>query len=179
MENSERKKELKIIGLYVVIILVVLRIIAYPLYGAVAAKKNTFNEYYDSYVLKYRLIEKSKMEQKNKPVTDKQALAKKFYTKDIRFSNIQADVIESMIKLVEKKGIIVLDFEMLEVAVGKNVSEVPVLIRLEGKTIDFIDILKSIEQGDKALWVKSLEINRAAGQDMRFFLTMTAFRVER
>jgi hypothetical protein len=62
---------------------------------------------------------------------------------------------------------------------GKNISEAPVLIRLEGKILDFIDILKSIEHGDKALWVKSLEINKVAGQDMRYFLTVTAFRVEK
>jgi hypothetical protein len=83
-----------------------------------------------------------------------------------------------LLKLAEKKGTIVLDFEILEPVVGKNVSEAPVLIRLEGKILDFIDILKSIEQGDKALWVKSLEINKVAGQDMRYFLTVTAFRVE-
>jgi hypothetical protein len=178
MENLERKRELKIIGLYVVVILTLLRFIVYPLYGAVAAKKNTFNEYYDSYVLKYRLFEQSKTERKSKPAVDKKALTHNFYTKDVRFTNIQADVIEMLLKLAEKKGTIVLDFEILEPVVGKNVSEAPVLIRLEGKILDFIDILKSIEQGDKALWVKSLEINKVAGRDMRYFLTVTAFRVE-
>ena len=179
MENSERKKELKIIGLYVVIILVLLRVLVYPLYGAVAEKKNIFNEYYDSYVLQYRLFEKSKAQQKSKPAMDKKALAHDFYVKDVRFSYIQADVIEMLLKLAEKKGIMVLDFEILEPVVGKNVSEVSVLIRLEGKAIDFVDIFKSIEQGDKALRVKSLEINRAAGQEMRYFITVTAFRVEK
>ena len=71
------------------------------------------------------------------------------------------------------------DFEILEPAAGKNISEIPVLLRLQGKIIDFIDILKSIEKADKTLSVKSLEINRAAGQDLRYFLTVTAFRVER
>lgn len=179
MTNSERKKELKIIGLYVVIILTFLRFIAYPLYGAVGAKKTAFDDYYATYVLKYRLLENSKTQQKGKPVVDKKGLANSFYTKDVRFSNIQADVIETLIKLAEKKGLMVLDFEILEPAAGKNVSEIPVLLRLQGKIIDFIDILKSIEKADKTLSVKSLEINRAAGQDLRYFLTVTVFRVER
>jgi hypothetical protein len=179
MDNSERKKELKIIGLYVVVILTILRFIVYPLHGAVAAKKNAFNEYYDSYVLKHRLLERSKIEQKIKPAVDKKPLIHNFYSKDLRFSNIQADVIEALIKLAEKKGAVVLDFEMLEPVAGKNVSEVPVLIRLEGKAPDCIDILKSIEQNDKVLWVKSLEINRTSGQNLRYYLTITAFRVEK
>jgi hypothetical protein len=179
MENLEIKRDLKIIGLYVVVILTLLRFIVYPLYGAVAAKKNVFNEYYDSYVLKYRFFEKSKTERKNKPAADNKALTHNFYTKDVRFTNIQADVIEMLLTLAEKKGAIVLDFEILEPVLGKNISEAPVLIRLEGKILDFIDILKSIEHGDKALWVKSLEINKVAGQDMRYFLTVTAFRVEK
>ena len=103
MENSERKKELKIIGLYIVVILVLLRVLVYPLHGAVAAKKNTFNEYYDSYVLKYRLFEKSKAQQKSKPDIDKRALAHNFHTKDVRFTDIQADAIEILLKLAEKK----------------------------------------------------------------------------
>lgn len=179
MDNSEIKKELKTIGLYVVVILALLRIIVVPLHGAVAVKKNTFNEYYHSYVVKYRLVEKIKAQQKKKPATDKQALVHRFYRKDALFSTIQADMIEMLLKLAEKKGFNVLDFEMLEPAVGKDVSEVPVLIRMEGKAIDFIDILKSIAQGEKALQVKSLEINMATGQEMRYFLTITAFRVER
>ena len=81
--------------------------------------------------------------------------------------------------LPKKKGTIVLSFEILEPAVGKNVSEAPVLIRLQGKMLDLIDILKSIEQADKALLVKSLEINRGAGQEMSYFFTVTAFRVEK
>jgi hypothetical protein len=179
MDNSERKRQLKIIGLYVVVILTLLRFIVYPLYGAVTAKKNAFNEYYDTYVLKYRLLEKSKAEQKSKPLAEKKALTNNLYPKDERFTNIQADVIETVLKLAEKKGMTVLDFEILEPVAGKNASEAPVLIRLEGKMLDFIDILKSIERGDKALWVKSLEINRAAGQDMRYFITITAFRMEK
>ena len=72
----------------------------------------------------------------------------------------------------------VLDFEVLEPVTGKNISEVPVLVRLEGKPMDCIDILKAVEQGDKVLKVKSVEIN-SAGQNLRLFLTMNAFRAEK
>lgn len=179
MDYLQRKKELKIIGLYIVVILALLRIVVFPLHGALTVKRNAFHEYYDSYILKYRLFERSKAQEKNKPATDMKMLFQDHYLKDVRFSTIQVDVVETLIKLAENKGIIVLDFEMLEPVLGKNVSEISVLIRLEGKVLNFNEVLKSIEQGEKALHVKSLEINNAAGQDMRYFLTVTAFRVER
>ena len=166
------------IGIYVVVILALARLLVYPLHQAVAEKKLLLDERYNSYKIQYQLLERQRGERGGKIVVDKEVISRHLYDKGVRVSHIQADVLENFIKLADKKGVNILDFEVLEPVAGKNVSEVPVLVRLEGKPLECMDILKAVEQGDKVLRVKSVEINRA-GQDLRLFLTMNAFRAEK
>ncbi len=178
MDKENRQKELRTIGIYVLVILALARLLVYPLHQAVAEKKLLLDERYNSYKMQYQLLERQRGEQGGKMVVDKDVISRYLYDKRERVSHIQADVLENFIKMADKKGVNILDFEVLEPVAGKNVSEVPVLVRLEGKPLECIDILKAVEQWDKALKVKSVEINRA-GQGLRLFLTMNAFRAEK
>ena len=178
MDKGSRQKELRMIGIYIVVILALARLLVYPLHQAVAEKKLLLAERYNSYKMQYQLLERQRGERGGKMVVDKEVISRYLYDKGERVSHIQADVLENFIKMADKKGVNVLDFEVLEPVTGKNISEVPVLVRLEGKPMDCIDILKAVEQGDKVLKVKSVEIN-SAGQNLRLFLTMNAFRAEK
>ena len=178
-ENLKQKNiEIKRIGIYIIIILALIRFLIYPLHASLREKKVLLGEWNENYRIKSQVLEKQRENLGEKTVLKKDALFPYLYDKGVPNSYIQSDVLEQVTKLAEKKGLTVLNFEMLEPVAGKGISEVPVLIRLKGKPGGFIEILKAIEMGKKILSVKSMEINRA-DPDFTFSLTLSAFRVER
>jgi hypothetical protein len=66
---------------------------------------------------------------------------------------------------------------MLEPIAGKGLSEIPIMVRLKGMPGPFIEILETIEKGEKTLSIRSMEITKS-GQDQLLILTISAFRVE-
>lgn len=184
MTNRLSQKEIRSIGVYLIVILALIRFLVYPLYASVDGGKKMLAEQYESYQVKTSLLERQILDKKKQergsktPAIDQHTVLSKFYDKGIRYSSIQADIIESLVKLVENKGMMVLDFELLEPVAGQNISEVPVLIRISGRPGPFIDVLGETELSDKALIIKSMEINKV-GSDFRFFVTLSAFRKER
>lgn len=182
MNGPFTQKEIRNIGIYLIVALALIRFLIYPLHASVDGKKKMLAEQIETYQIKTSLLgkhlsDKQKQAVGRKPATDQRAVLSKAYEKGSRFSRIQADTVESFVKLAEKKGLMVLDFELLEPATGRTISDVPVLIRISGQPGAFIDLLADIEQNDKALKVKTMEINKV-GADFRFFVTLSAFRME-
>jgi hypothetical protein len=178
-ETSQRERmQMRMIGIYVVVILALIRFLVYPLHAALQEKKTLLGERVETYRLKGQVQERQRWDDAEKTVIDKGALLPLLYEKGTSHSHIQTDVLERLINVAEKKGLTVLNFEMLQPSAGKAISEVPVLIRLRGAPGSFIEILETIEKDEKALSVKSMEITRG-DQDQLFSLTVSAFRLER
>lgn len=173
-------KIFKMMGVYVIIILGLIRFILYPLHDSVAKKKIIFNELYETCELKEQHFARRNLDQQKlfKSRMDKETIAPYFYEKGMPFSSIHADILEGIIKIAEKKGLVVQNFEMQEPASGKTVSEVPVLLRMSGKPLDMLDVLKTITAQGKIIQIKSLEINKSSGEIV-LSLTLVAFRMEK
>jgi Tfp pilus assembly protein PilO len=173
-------KIFKMMGVYVIIILGLIRFILYPLQDSVAKKKIIFNELYETCELKEQHFARRNLDQQKplKSRMDKETIAPYLYEKEIPFSSIHAGILEGIIKVAEKKGLVVQNFEMLEPASGKTVSEVPVLLRMSGKPLDMLDVLKTITAKGKIIQIKSLEINNRSGE-IAFSMTLVAFRMEK
>lgn len=170
--------DIKKIGIYLIIILALVRFLIYPLHASLHNKRVLLDEWYESYRLKSQVQERQKRDQGEKALLGKDALLPYLYDKGILYSNIQSEIIEQIINIAGKKGLTVINFEMLEPGVGKGVSEVPVLVRLKGPPGAFIETLETIEKSEKALSVRSMEITKS-GQDQVFSLTLSAFRLEK
>ena len=99
------------------------------------------------------------------------------YPRSARFSDIQTEMLTAIAKYAEKNGLNVLGFEMPEVASSEKISEVPVVIRLSGNTESFVKLLKSIQENNKILAVKAMDIS-VSGEGMTFLVTVNAFRME-
>ena len=175
------QKTFKVIGLYAVIILALIRFVVYPLHDAGAKKQVLFTDLYETYRLKAQHSVRQGLEKDN-PVnnirTDKEVIGRSLYEKLIPFSAIQADVIENITKIAQKNGLTVQGFEMQESTTGKIISEVPVLIRLMGKPEDQINLLKAVLSDERIMLLKSLEMGRSAN-DISLNMTMIAFRMEK
>jgi hypothetical protein len=149
----------------------------YPLHASLREKKVLLGEWNENYRIKSQVFERQREGQGTNIVVEKSNLFPRLFVKGTSNSYIQSDVLEWIIKIAEKKGITVLNFEMLEPIAGKGVSEVPILVRLKGMPGPVIETLEAIEKGERALSIRSMEITKS-GQDQVFSLTISAFRVE-
>jgi hypothetical protein len=174
-----KKKDLTEAAVYTVIILLIVRLVILPLYGYVKAKKALLEEYTSSYVTKLSTLERHKTEQKpDKGVEDRNSLLKGLYPRGLPYSAIQSECLSQVIGVAEKKGMTVLTFEMPEPATAKNISDVPILIRLKGTPLMLKETLKELEGWDKTMRFKQVEMT-AAGNVFTASIAISVFRIER
>ena len=177
-ETPDQKPiQIKVIGIYVIIILALLRFLLFPLQGSIQEKKIVLGEQQETYSLKYQVFERHRENPGEKSGVEKDDLLPQLYDKGTSNSYIYSEVIEQVTKFAEKRGLIVVNFEMLEPVAGKKISEIPILVRLRGQPGPFIEVLDTIKNGEKLLNIRSMEITKT-GQDQFFSLTISAFRVE-
>lgn len=170
----------KIAGIYLIIILALVRLMVYPLHGSVEKKRIIFNDLNEAYELKLKHFERQDRDQ-SRPVKikmDKETLALYIYEKAMPISTIQVELLETIMKIADRKRLIFQNFEMLEPSPGKVISEIPVIIRLSGKPADLLDALRTILSDRKAKLVKTLEMSKS-GNDFLLSLTINVFRVEK
>jgi len=167
----------KTIGVYIIIILALLRFLIYPLHAAVKDRRAIFADQQETYLLKSRLLQQARQTRDAGDVKDPNKVRSSLYPRSARFSDIQTEMLTAIAKYAEKNGLNVLGFEMPEVASSEKISEVPVVIRLSGNTESFVKLLKSIQENNKILAVKAMDIS-VSGEGMTFLVTVNAFRME-
>ena len=167
----------KTIGVYIIVILALLRFLIYPLHAAIKDRRAIFADQQETYLLKSRLLQQARQTRDAEDVKDPDKMRSALYPRDMRISDIQTETLASLVKYAEKNGLNVLGFEMPEVAGSEKISEVPVVIRLSGNAESFIKLLKSIQGNKKILQVKVMDIS-VSGEGMTFLVTVNAFRME-
>jgi Tfp pilus assembly protein PilO len=167
----------KTIGVYIIIVLALLRFLIYPLHAAIKDRRAIFADQQETYLLKSRLLQQARQKRDAGDVKEPDKVRSTLYSRDARFSDIQTEMLEVIMKYAEKNGLNVLGFEMPEVINSEKISEVPVVIRLSGNAESFVKFLKSIQENKKILAVKVMDIS-VSGEGMTFLVTVNAFRME-
>ena len=179
--SDQKPIQIKALGIYVIIILALLRFVIVPLHGTIQEKKAVLEEQQETYNIKYQAFERQRENQPEKTSKktgmEKDDLLLFLYDKRNSNSYIYSEVLEQVTRLAERKGLTVLNFETLEPVPGKNISEIPILVRLKGQPGPFIAVLETIEKSGKVLSIRSMEISKGA-PDQLFSLTISAFRLE-
>jgi Tfp pilus assembly protein PilO len=181
MDKSDKQKSIRIIGIYLVLVLALIRFLVYPLYGVASRQKAVFAEESDAYRLKQGLLARQMNQPsiKAKPLIDKTAISSYLYEKKKSLSYIQAEVLESLINGAQKSGLTILNFELPEAVMGKEMSEAPVLIRVSGKPEALIGLIRMIGGQRPILTLKSIEFTRRDDEVLNLSVTLSAFRMER
>jgi hypothetical protein len=177
MPDQDKQQMIKVIGLYVIIILAVMRFLIYPLHGAIKSTKNLLSDEVENYRVKQQLLMKYRQTGVAEPATvNSPTIVPRLYEKDIPVATIQAEVLESLLKKAELYRLTVQNYETPETGEGKSVGVIPVIIRVRGPAEGFIEFLQAIQKEKKALAVQSMEV-RAIGADTRYDVTIAAFRL--
>ena len=178
---NEKPIQIKVLGIYIIITLALLRFFVVPLHSTIQEKKAVLEEQQETYNIKYQVFERQRENQGKKTRTetgvDKNTVLLQLYGKGTPNSYIYSEVLERVTKLAEGRGLTVVNFETLEPVAGKTISEVPIVVRLRGQPAPFIEVLDVLKKSEKLLSIRSTEITKT-GQDQFFSLTISAFRVE-
>lgn len=168
----------KSVGIAVIVILAVSRFVVYPLHAAIEDRKGMLADQRQTYLLKSRLLAQARQERKERPAKGQAPSGESLYPREARLADVQADLLESLSKSAEGLGLSVAGFEMPEATAGEAVSEIPVVLKLTGETVAFVNWLRGVRASRKVLAVKTLEIS-ASGKTTSFVATVSAFRRER
>lgn len=175
-----KRDRLKIIGIYLVIILAISRFALLPLNNSVKDKKAILNEYIETYKTKAVLVQKKKQvdEKADKSISEQEKnLLASLYPKDSHVSEIQIKTLRAVITSAEKNGLSLINFQLPETVVARNLSEVSVLVRFKGMPDAVIGLLKEINKMKTLTDVKNLQIVRSANQ-FSLTLTLVSYRIE-
>lgn len=172
-------KDFKTVGIYLIIILAIMKFVLVPINNSLNAKKTVLNEYLDTYRTRSLIIQKHiSTPETEKTGEEKERFLKLINPKDSPVPAIQSKTLRSVIEKAEKNGLNVVNFELPDAATGKNITEVPVLLRVKGMPKALVGLLKDIKNLERLTDVKGIEIARS-GDESIFTITLTTYRVER
>lgn len=169
---------IRVIGIYLILLLAAMRFLIVPMQGALKEKKALLSEYQELYRARQSLLEKQSGGKDGMKEDEMEKASRLLYPYDSPISAIQADILKDLMAGAEKNGLTVINFELPEVAVGKDISEATVILRLRGQPSAAIELLSAIEREPRILSVKGFEASKQ-GDGHVFVFTVSAFRVEK
>lgn len=174
---QEGKKWVASFGVYVIIILALLRLVIFPLHAAVTDRRAELEDQRQRNIIKTKVLEQVRQSQKENSLPQAGMRTSAPYPREMPISKIQADVVTTIKELSESKGLMMTGFEMPETAIGKKISEVPVVARLKGRAEPLLDVLKMIRNREKPLMIKAMDVS-TDGPELTVSLTIKVFRLE-
>lgn len=163
------KEKLKKVLLHILVILLIIRLFFTPLYKEYKEKKEKFlkkvREYETTLVLK----------NKNTLISDD--IINKVYSKE-EISLIQTLLLGYVEDICKKNNIILSNFELVEPSTDGKVTEINIVLKLEGRPSQIIKFLNDIKKYPKILDVKNFE---ALETEQRYVFTvvLSTYRVEK
>lgn len=167
-------QKLKTPGIYIVIMLTVIRFLIVPLHHNLTAKKIVFADKIEVYNTKKAFLDRQGGEGRKDIPADKGKLTELLYAKAQPASAVQAEVLKDLIERANKKGLTLASFELPEVIPGKSLTEVNVVLRFSGRASVVIEFLGELEKQKRRLNPKIFEIY-TSGEEQFVNLTVSAF----
>ena len=174
LSSEEGKNRAKLIGIYAVVLLAVLRLVIFPLHSSIKDKQSALEEQEKGNRLKTRLLEKS-MQLPEEPDVGKMLTI--LYSREVSIPEIQTEMLKQLSELAESKGMSITGLETPEVRPGKQLTEIPVVIRLKGRAEALLEFLKTVRTNKKALLFKSMDIS-SMDNILVISLNLRALRLE-
>lgn len=178
MANPGKQEKIRTAGIYLIIILALLRFLIYPLYNGVERQKRLLADQQENYRLKIQVLNSQRSGAPATPLVEKAEVAPYVYEKTDSLTSIQLDVVNRMSLLAKEKGGELVRFEMLEASLENILSEAPVTLWFSGQPKDLMAVLQGVETTRKSLGIKTMEISKGAKGPL-LSLTLSAYRLEK
>ncbi|MCC6347883.1 MAG: hypothetical protein IT388_11900 [Nitrospirales bacterium] len=175
------REKFKLIGFYVLAVLILVRFVIVPYRHALEEKRTLLGEYTETYRMRAASLERFREGEKAKSERNSAAetsLLKSVFPRTEPYASLQAELVREITTQAEKEELTVLNFEFPDPVLFKTISEVTVVIRLKGEQKGVVALLREMEKADGKYIMKRFE-NARSGQDTLCSMTVSAFRREK
>ena len=174
-----KKEDLRILGIYLVVILALVRLVLLPLNNSLRAKKTMLDEYRETYRTKMMTEQKQGYADKERGRLEagEKKLALSIYPKDSSAQAIQVEVLRMVLKTAEKNKVSVLSYEFPDPLQGKNLSEVSMQLKLSAAPAAMVKFLKELEGTKRLMDVTNFRADRNVN-NLDAALTLSVYKSE-
>lgn len=173
--DQKDPKQLKKIGLYLLIVLSIIRFVSVPLNNTVKEKKTTIGQYLDTYQSKVELLKR------HRPSEDAPELGgistKLLHSNGKRDSTVQTEILSFTTRTAEEEGLSVINFELIEAVEEPLYKEIPIFIRLKGNIENSLEFFKAIQKKTPVL--RTIDMEFVVGrEDCRINLRLAGYVIK-
>ncbi len=175
-EIGQKPENIKRLGLFILIILCIIRFVFVPLSDSLDKKKKLFDDKRFSYRLKADLHKRYESKVLATKGGDRGEPAREplFFPVGSKDTTIQTDILTFITNRAKDKGLSYDNFEILDSREDTTMIEIAIIIRLRGKMYLFLELLKEISRHKPVLKIKELDITRR-GNDYHVHMRVAGY----
>ncbi len=172
-KNVDRKK----LGIYIIIILSILRFVIYPMKEEIKKDKNHLNEKLQEYMEDIKLYTSKKLKKPQQPVNTSHISIENLYTEGEKSKDIQISLAKTVKKYAKKNNIDIQSIEMPKPSKTKYIEQIDIKVRLSTQDpYKVFSLFQYLEAMPKYTIIRETQVN-TFGQNVNFYFTITTYKL--
>lgn len=177
LKESYKSIDRKKLGIYIIIILSILRFIIYPMNEKIKEDKSKLNSKLKDYMEDIKLYTSKKIETPKEETKSSKISIENLHKSDEKAKDIQISIAKIVKKYAKKNNISIQSIEMPKPSKTKYIEQIDVKIRLSTQDpYKIFSLLQYLEAMPKYTIIRETQIN-AFGANVNFYFTITTYKL--
>lgn len=177
LKESYKSIDRKKLGIYIIIILSILRFIIYPMNEKIKEDKSKLNSKLKDYMEDIKLYTSKKIETPKEETKSSKISIENLHKSDEKAKDIQISIAKIVKKYAKKNNISLQSIEMPKPSKTKYIEQIDVKIRLSTQDpYKIFSLLQYLEAMPKYTIIRETQIN-AFGANVNFYFTITTYKL--
>ena len=177
LKESYKSIDRKKLGIYIIIILSILRFIIYPMNEKIKEDKSKLNSKLKDYMEDIKLYTSKKIETPKEETKSSKISIENLHKSDEKAKDIQISIAKIVKKYAKKNNISIQSIEMPKPSKTKYIEQIDVKIRLSTQDpYKIFSLFQYLEAMPKYTIIRETQIN-AFGANVNFYFTITTYKL--
>lgn len=174
-KNIDRKK----LGIYLIIILSILRFVIYPMKEELKKDKERLNSKLQDYMEDIKLYTSKKIKQPRQNISNNQISIENLYDKNAKSKDIQISLAKLVKKYAKQNNISLQSIEMPKPSKTKYIEQIDIKVRLStNDPYKVFSLFQYLEAMPKYTVIRETQVN-IFGQNVNFYFTVSTYKLVR
>ncbi len=174
-KNIDRKK----LGIYLIIILSILRFVIYPMKEELKKDKERLNSKLQDYMEDIKLYTSKKIKQPRQNISNNQISIENLYDESAKSKDIQISLAKLVKKYAKQNNINLQSIEMPKPSKTKYIEQIDIKVRLStNDPYKVFSLFQYLEAMPKYTVIRETQVN-IFGQNVNFYFTVSTYKLVR
>ena len=174
-KNIDRKK----LGIYLIIILSILRFVIYPMKEELKKDKERLNSKLQDYMEDIKLYTSKKIKQPRQNISNNQISIENLYDESAKSKDIQISLAKLVKKYAKQNNISLQSIEMPKPSKTKYIEQIDIKVRLStNDPYKVFSLFQYLEAMPKYTVIRETQVN-IFGQNVNFYFTVSTYKLVR